>query len=117
MYSTNAYYNPKANHSRTFYGTFQMKNIVHERKAMSLSEPNFHSISYKGGPVDNVFYYLYVEIVYDLMSRVQYTTLEHILNKQSCSTIQFQEGYHQTGGKIKPFMKTVYIIIIIIYYI
>ena len=75
-----------------------MNTIGHDKKMLTLSEP--HSfIIYHNGPDEDVFYYLYLEIVYDFLNKVQYTTLEHILKRQSCSTIQFHKGYH-TGGKI-----------------
>ena len=83
-----------------------MKNIVHVQKVMSLYEPDFHFITHNG-PVDDIFYYMYVQIVYDVLNRVQYTTLEHISKSQSCSTIQFHEGYH-TGGNIKHLIMYVF---------
>ena len=77
-----------------------MKNTIHVNKVVSLSGPHFHLISHNS-PVDDVFYYMYVQILYDFLNKVQYTTLQHIpiSNNTSCSTIQFYEGYHTEGKR------------------
>ena len=73
-----------------------MKNILHEKKVAFLSGPYYHVISHSG-PAEDIVYFMYVMIQYEVFNKVQYSTLEHITKKQSCSTIQFHEGYH-TGG-------------------
>ena len=79
-----------------------MKNIVHDRRVVYFysTEPHFHLTS-NNGPTDDIFYYIYVEIIYDLLNRVQYTTLEFNSTTQSCGKIQFNGGYH-FGGEVKP---------------
>ena len=84
-----------------------MKNIVHVSKVMTLYKPFFHVFSHNG-PVDDIFYYMYLQIIYDVLNRVQYATLEYISESQTCSTIQFHEGYHR-GGKVKPLNTYMYL--------
>ena len=77
-----------------------MKKIVHEARVIikHFGKPYFYSLS-NNGLVDDIFYYLYVEIIYAFFNRVQYTSLEYNATSQDCSRLQLHGGYH-TGGKV-----------------
>ena len=85
-----------------------MKNIFYEsfKSDESYKEPGFYSLSYKGQEDDIMSLYIHVQIVYEHLNRVHYTTLELDITNRSCARFQFHAGYY-TGGtnipKIKPY--------------
>ena len=84
-----------------------MENIVYELfdTTIHVTEPKFYYLSYKGQANGIMSHYMHVQIMYEHLNRVKYTTLELNSTSQSCSTFQFHAGYH-TGGKDKLKLNT-----------
>ena len=83
-----------------------MDNILYEsiKSDESYTKPGFHFLSYKGQVDDVISHYIHVQIVYEHLNRVKYTTVELNITDQSCSRFQFHAGYH-IGGTTKPKIK------------
>ena len=83
-----------------------MENIVYKLFETNIrdTEPTFHYLSYKGQTNGIISHYMHVQIMYEHLNRIQYTTLELNSTSQSCSTFKFYAGYH-TGGKYKLKLK------------
>ena len=83
-----------------------MENILYEsfNSDESYTKPGFHFLSYKGQVGDVISHYIHVQIVYEHLNQVQYTTVDLNITDQSCSRIQFHAGYH-IGGTTKPKIK------------
>ena len=80
-----------------------MENILYEllEPDKSYTKPGFHFLSYKEQVDDVISHYIHVQIVYEHLNQVKYTTVELDITDQSCSRIQFHAGYH-IGGTTKP---------------
>ena len=79
-----------------FYASFKSDESYKER--------GFHSLSYLEQEDDIMSLYIHVQIVYEHLNRVHYTTLELDITNRSCSRFQFHAGYH-IGGTNKPKIK------------
>ena len=78
--------------------TFQLKTIIQELLVVADHNPSL--FIWNDGPTESILYYLHVEYVYDLLNRVNYTTLELNSTSQLCARLQFNGGYHSGGIKL-----------------
>ena len=85
--------------------TFQLKTIKQELFLVDTHEFSF-PIIFNDGPTDSALYYVQVQCVYDLLNRVQYTTLELNSTSQLCTKLQFNGGYHSGGMKLNMVLKS-----------